>query len=172
MQTPKGTVFFQVSGMVLILIATTLYQKGLPQEPKLSALATQRSDYERYEEVLKLLDENHPIAALELLTSLPREKLGIANALLRDPKASLAPGILFLRLGMSLAHHAAESAQRNAPQEAQLFRNACATLQQRLQEGGYPGEDAVERNQRLQIAELLQRFTQRSELIIQQYQST
>lgn len=77
MQTPKGTVFFQVSGMVLILIATTLYQKGLPQEPKLSALATQRSDYERYEE------------------------------------------------------------------------------------GGYPGEDAVERNQRLQIAELLQRFTLR-----------
>lgn len=170
MQHPKGTIFLQLSSVMLVLVATTLYQKCLPQEPKVSALATQRTDYERYEEALKLLDENHPIAALELLTSFPHEKLGIANALLKEPKASLAPGILFLRLGLSLAHHASESAQRNAPQEAQLFHSACATLQRQLKEGGYPGENAAERDQRLRIANILQRCTRRSELMIQQHQ--
>jgi hypothetical protein len=171
MQTPKGTIFFQLSGVMLVLVATTLYQKYLPQDPKTSALSTQRTDYERYEEALNLLDKNHPVAALELLASFSHGKLGIANTLLREPKASLAPGILFLRLGTSLANRASKSAQRNAPQEALLFRNACATLQRQLSEGGYPGENATERDQRLHIAELLQRCTQRAELTIQQYQS-
>jgi hypothetical protein len=82
MQTLRGKLFFQLSSATLVLVATALYQSGRVKNNSLSpqALQAQRAVYERYESALKLLESNHPLAAVELLASFPEKKISISQS--------------------------------------------------------------------------------------------
>lgn len=166
MQAPRGLLFFRLSSAALVLTAATFYQSQLTSPLGDASATARRAVYERYESVLRLLEANRPAAAAELLESFPDTELGIHNALLRDHFADYSPAMLYLRIGKLLARHATAAARGGSERQAQLLVETGALLERRLEAGKNHDESLAEQAQRLQVARLLRKLTQRGRAFV------
>lgn len=159
MKIPRGTLFLQLSSTTLALVAVALYQHQTAATQANTVRESQRTLYQRYEEVLKLLYANQPMTAAEQLASLPKETVVLETALLRDYSVPYAPEMLFLQLGTMFQRHAARAAGRGEREKAELLLGACRSLQGRLRVGSQD-ETPLERAKREVLLLRLERVSQ------------